>query len=176
MHFKLTLVAFAALLVAVTQAEVKAQQHAIEFNRDIRPILSDKCFACHGTDAKTRQADLRLDNDSSTKPSGSSEAAIIPGQPHKSPLILRILSQDADQKMPPASSHKRVTEREVQLLTQWISEGAKYQLHWAFEPPKLVEPTSQPASPHILNPIDAYIQARSNRLISALRNSPTKQL
>ncbi len=160
MHFKLILVAFAALLVAMTQAEVKAQQHAIEFNRDIRPILSDKCFACHGTDAKTRQADLRFDNDSSTKPSSSSEAAIIPGQPHKSPLILRILSQDADQKMPPASSHKQVTEREVQLLTQWISEGAKYQLHWAFEPPKLVEPSVQTDTTHILNPIDGYIQAR----------------
>lgn len=154
-----------------------ADEGGVQFNRDIRPILSDKCFACHGADAKTRQADLRLDTDESIGQGGSSGPAIVVGQPKKSLLIERITSSDADLKMPPESSHKQLSEQEVQLLTRWISEGAKYQLHWAFEPPRLVDPPQRTENSNsnpptsVRNSIDQFIQDR----LSSLNLQPSRE-
>ena len=108
-----------------------ATKRPVEFNRDIRPILSNKCMACHGPDEKQRKADLRLDDETSAKAS-----VIVAGDLKKSELILRITSTDADTQMPPPGSGKALTEAEITLLKQWIQSGADYQPHWAYVAPK----------------------------------------
>lgn len=105
-----------------------AEPNKLQFERDIRPILSDKCFQCHGPDAQNRQADLRLDLEEAAK-----EYAIIAGQPHESMVMQRIVSEDADELMPPPESKKELSESEIQLLQRWIAEGAEWQKHWAFD-------------------------------------------
>lgn len=122
----------------------------IVFNRDIRPILSDKCFHCHGFDEKERKGELRLDvRSEALKPAESGSIAIVPGEAMKSELIQRVLTDNPDDLMPPAKMHKPVTPAEAELLKQWIAEGAEYQGHWAFEPVQ--------ASP---GNIDHFIKAR----------------
>ncbi len=103
----------------------------LQFNRDIRPILSDNCFACHGPDGSNRQADLRLD----VREAAIDAGAIAPGKPAASTLVERIRSTDPDAVMPPPHAHKALTDRQKQLLSRWIEEGAAYQKHWAYEPP-----------------------------------------
>jgi hypothetical protein len=107
----------------------------VSFNRDIRPILSDNCFYCHGPDASHRQADLRLDNRDDAVAAG----AIVPGKPAESTLVSRINSTDADELMPPPESHKKLDAKQKELLARWIEEGAEYQLHWAYEKPVKAE-------------------------------------
>ncbi len=103
----------------------------IQFNRDIRPILAENCFACHGPDEQQRQADLRLD----VRDAAVDHAAIVPGDPEGSSLVERIFSDDPDLRMPPAESHKTLTDEQKHLLRDWIETGAEYQGHWAYEPP-----------------------------------------
>ena len=119
----------AVIWINVDSSIVKAQEQ-IDFNRDIRPILSDKCFFCHGPDSEERQADLRLDMENAAK-----ESVIVPGDLENSELIARIVSNDADEKMPPAESHKTLSADEIETLKKWIQQGAAYQQHWAFTPP-----------------------------------------
>lgn len=108
----------------------------IDFNRDIRPILSENCFQCHGFDEKARKAGLRLDDrDAATKPAKSQAIAIVPGQPENSELIARITTGDGDDLMPPADSGKKLSASQIDLLRRWIAEGAPYARHWAFIPP-----------------------------------------
>ena len=106
----------------------------IEFNRDIRPILSENCFQCHGQDAAKREAKLRLDQRESATRDRGGYAPIVPGKPQESDIILRITSQDPEERMPPAESHKSVTPAQVEHLRAWIAQGANYEKHWAFEP------------------------------------------
>ena len=103
----------------------------LAFNRDIRPILSDKCFQCHGPDKNHRKGDLRLD----VRDDAIAAKAIVPGKPDTSALIERITTTDADDLMPPAESHKSLTPAQRDTLRRWIAEGAKYEAHWAFVPP-----------------------------------------
>ncbi len=130
----LHLTALTALLLGLPALAVEK----LQFNRDIRPILSDKCFFCHGTDANHRKGDLRLDEQASAfKPAKSGEIAIVPGKPGQSALLTRIeLPEDDDDAMPPKKSGKALNSKEKALLKQWISQGAEYQGHWAFTPPK----------------------------------------
>ena len=122
------------LLIIITLAS-SAQAGKIVFNRDIRPILSDKCFHCHGFDEKERKGELRLDRrEQALKPSKSGAVAIVPGKPDESELFTRVTTTDADDLMPPSKVHKPVSKAEAALLKQWINEGADYQGHWAFEP------------------------------------------
>ncbi|MCX6853774.1 MAG: DUF1549 domain-containing protein, partial [Verrucomicrobia bacterium] len=122
---------FLFLLIAMPAA----QAGSIVFNRDIRPILSDKCFHCHGFDEKERKGELRLDRrEQALKPSESGATAIVPGKPDLSELLSRVTTTNADDLMPPAKMHKPVSKAEAALLKQWIAEGAEYQGHWAFEP------------------------------------------
>jgi hypothetical protein len=123
-------------------------QAAIEFNRDVRPILSDNCFACHGFDAKKRKADLRLDTPEGAYAAIDGVHPIKPGSPSESSVMQRILTKDQDDLMPPPDSHKKLTAAQITTLEQWIKEGAVYQKHWAFEAPRKGTLTS----------IDAYIE------------------
>ena len=121
-------------LFALTALPAAAQE--LTFNRDIRPILSDKCFACHGADEKKREAKLRLDlPETATAKNEDGKAAIVPGKADESMLWQRIITKDADDVMPPPKSHKQLNEAEKQTLRKWIEQGASYQKHWAFETP-----------------------------------------
>jgi hypothetical protein len=103
----------------------------LEYNRDIRPILAENCFYCHGQDANKRQAELRLD----VREAAVEKKAIVPGDAAGSELVKRINSADADEQMPPPASNRRLTPEQKKLLEQWIAEGAVYQTHWAFVAP-----------------------------------------
>lgn len=126
-HF---LTAIVAALLAMP-ASGHAEQPAILFNRDVRPLLSENCFHCHGPDKNHREADLRLD----VRQIAVDMGAIVPGDPDSSELIRRVESDDADERMPPAESHKSLTPQHIELLRRWIKDGALYQRHWAYEPP-----------------------------------------
>ncbi len=128
----------------------------LQYNRDIRPILSDNCFACHGPDGNKRAAELRLDDRAAAIESG----AIEPGQPEASELVERILSGDPESVMPPPASHKTLTAEQKQILQDWIRDGAEYQPHWAFVPPQSPEIPQVQQTSWIRNPIDNFILAR----------------
>ncbi len=131
---------------------------AIEFNRDIRPILSENCFACHGPDAGQRQADLRLDDhDAALAELESGRRAIVPGNVDESELVRRITSSGEAEQMPPADSAKKLAPRQIELLTRWIKEGAAWQGHWAFLPVHKTQPAEPSESSQ---PIDQFIRAR----------------
>src|SRR5262249_18208926 len=105
----------------------------VDYNRDIRPILSNNCFKCHGPDPKERQAGLRLDlRSEALKPTESGRKAIVPGKPAASALIRRINSTKQDFVMPPSESNKKLTPTEKELLQRWIEQGAEYQGLWSF--------------------------------------------
>ncbi|MCB1277538.1 PSD1 and planctomycete cytochrome C domain-containing protein [Prosthecobacter sp.] len=130
----------------------------LDFNRDIRPILSDNCFACHGFDAKKRKADLRLDVPEGAFTAIEGAFPIKPGDADASTIIQRILSHDEDDVMPPPDTNKKVKPEQVEILKRWIKEGAQYKKHWSFEAPVKTAPL-QVKGP-VSNPIDAFIQAR----------------
>ena len=128
----------------------------IDFSRDIRPILSDNCFRCHGPDAENREADLRLD----VRNDAIDASAIVPGEPDASEILKRIVSKDKDTVMPPPSTEKTISADELMLLQTWVAEGAEYSEHWAFVPPK------RPEVPRVKNgglpgnPIDDFVAAK----------------
>lgn len=131
---------------------------AIEFNRDIRPILSENCFACHGPDAGQRQADLRLDvHEAALAELASGKRAIVPGNLEESELARRIASSDEAEQMPPADSTKKLTPQQIELLTRWIKEGASWEGHWSFLPVQKTQPAEPSESSQ---PIDQFIRAR----------------
>jgi hypothetical protein len=129
----------------------------LSFNRDIRPILSSKCFACHGFDAKKRQADLRLDTPDGATAEHEGVRAIAPGDLAKSELWRRVMSTDEDEMMPPPTSNKKLTAEEKGLLKRWIEQGAKYQKHWAFES---IQRPAVPQGASGSAAIDAFINER----------------
>ncbi|MGH7171837.1 MAG: DUF1553 domain-containing protein [Gemmataceae bacterium] len=142
----------------------------IEFNRDIRPILSDNCFRCHGPDRARRKADLRLDTEAGAFADLGGSRALVHGEPDKSELLRRVAAVNVRERMPPAKSGRRLTERQVQLLRRWIEQGAKWQAHWSFLAPKRpplprVRDTAWPR-----NAIDYFILERLER--EGLRPSP----
>ena len=122
----------------------------IEFNRDVRPILSDNCFYCHGPDKGHREADLRLDLRDEALKAG----AITPGKIADSELVARILTEDEDDLMPPSDSHKKLTPNQKEILKKWIEQGASYQRHWAYEKPVKAD------VPAGKNPVDHLVQKR----------------
>jgi len=134
---KWMLVALMALAIcpAVQAADVGLPD-VVEFNRDIRPILSDNCFFCHGPDKNKRKADLRLDTAEGLSGKPGEPGAVVPGKPADSELFRRITSTDPEQKMPPAESGKSLTPRDIALLKKWIEQDAKFEGHWAFLPIK----------------------------------------
>ncbi len=132
----------------------------VAFARDIRPILAEKCFRCHGPDAKQRKGKLRLDNRrDATAPAASGSPAIVPGNLDESELYQRITAEDPDQRMPPAQSGKSLSTEEIARLKAWIEEGAEYQGHWAFVPPTRPELPAVTDPGWCRNPIDFFVLA-----------------
>jgi len=134
-------------------ALLTAADGKLDFNRDVRPILSDKCFQCHGPDEKTLKGDVRLDERSSAV----SAKAIVPGSPELSEALARILSDDPDEIMPPPKTKKTVSPADAEILRRWIAEGAEYKGHWAFEP---IAATETGDGQH---PVDQFVRAELQR-------------
>ena len=132
----------------------KPGERVVEFNRDVRPILADACFACHGFDAKSRKAKLRLDTPEGAFALRKDLYPIKPGDPKGSEVWNRITSVNADSVMPPPEHNKQLTAAQKETIRLWIAQGAKYQKHWAFEA------ISRPPVPAGRNPVDAFIAAR----------------
>jgi hypothetical protein len=141
-------------------APVHAAGDEVLFNRDVRPILSEKCFACHGFDAKKREADLRLDTFEGATADIDGFRAVVPGDPAKSEMWQRITTTDEDDMMPPKKARKTLSDREKAVLKKWIEQGAKYQKHWAFEPPLRAELPAVKNAGWVHNPIDRFVLAR----------------
>ncbi len=145
----------AAILVALFLASARAGAQP-EYNRDIRPILAENCFACHGPDSASRKAQLRLDQ----RDAAIKAEAIVPGSPDKSALVQRICATDLKEIMPPAKTLKKLTAAQKDLLKRWIASGAAYQQHWSFIPPKRPAVPVVKNTQWVRNPIDAFILAR----------------
>ena len=133
----------------------------VDFNREVRPILSENCFKCHGFDPATRKADRRLDTREGALADIDGVRAIVPGQLAQSDVAVRIHSTEKDEQMPPPKSGKKLTPAQIAVLDKWIAQGAQYAVHWAFvkpvqaPPPQIPNPKSE-----IRNPLDAFIRAR----------------
>ncbi len=148
----------ACMWMAPSQAFLTAAE--IDFDRDVRPILSDHCFQCHGPDAAQRKADLRLDTEAGALADLGGHRAIVPGDPKTSELVRRITAADPDERMPPADSARQLSAAQISTLERWIAAGAKWQSHWSFIPP------ARPNAPAVKeihwprNEVDAFILAR----------------
>ncbi|MEM9017862.1 MAG: DUF1549 domain-containing protein, partial [Verrucomicrobiota bacterium] len=142
-----------------TNGEFAAHATKIEFNRDIRPILSDKCIFCHGPDAAERKADLRLDTEEGAMRDLGGYAAIVRGDVEASELVARIHDDDPDMVMPPPESSRRLTPEEKELLGRWIEQGAAWQQHWSFEMPERRELPSLNDEAWAINEIDHFVLA-----------------
>lgn len=143
------------LTAACLLGTLSASAEKVQFNRDIRPIFSDTCYACHGPDENKIKGGLRLDSLEAARKGGKSgEAAIIPGKPESSEVMKRLRTDDADDHMPPAEFHKVLSKDQIALVERWIKEGAEYQGHWAFQSP--VKP-AVPSTPAAGNAIDAFL-------------------
>lgn len=126
--------------------------HAVDYQRDVQPIFAEHCAQCHGVDEKTREAEYRLDiAEIALKGGESGKAAIVAGKPDESELIRRIVSQDSDMLMPPPEHNKPLSASQIEILRQWITEGAKFEKHWSFTAPQKTE------LPAAANPIDAFV-------------------
>jgi hypothetical protein len=138
---------------------------AIEFNREILPILVENCFTCHGPDAGERKAELRLDTHEGALGKGESgDVAVVPGKSAESAVIARIFSKDRDEVMPPPKSKHQLTAAQKDLLKRWIDEGAGWGKHWAYETPRTPAiPEVRTAKPVVRNPIDNFVLARLER-------------
>ena len=160
------------VIMAFAVQNASAAEAKIDFNRDIRPILSDNCYACHGPDESHREGGFRLDRkDSAFGKADSDSVVIVPGKPEASELIVRIVTDDVDLRMPPADSTKSLSEDQIDLLKRWVEQGATWQEHWAFIPPVKREPPTVSRADWVRNPIDSFILKRLD--YEWLKPSPT---
>jgi hypothetical protein len=159
--FRRNLVILTFACLAIFAPFIAAAENTVRYRRDILPILSDRCFKCHGPDSAARKAGLRLDRpDAATAVLDSGVTAIVPGKPADSAVVERIMSKDPDEMMPPPDSGKVLSDAERALLKRWIEQGAKYEKHWAFVAP--VRPTVPEVKKRDLvhNPIDNFVIAK----------------
>ncbi|MCP4510047.1 MAG: hypothetical protein GY826_27035, partial [Fuerstiella sp.] len=126
---------FAGFSVATVDVVAQDVRESVDFTRDVRPILSNACFHCHGPDEDTREAELRLDQRDGLFEHRDEYTIVNPGDHSGSELIRRILSHDPDEVMPPADSTKSLTEQQKRILVRWVEQGAEWNEHWAFVPP-----------------------------------------
>jgi cytochrome c553 len=140
--------------LALQSAASKAEK--LGYNRDIRPLLAENCFRCHGPDSAARKAGLRLDQ----RAAAMKAAVLAPGRPGDSELVRRIFSDDADDMMPPPAVHKTLTTEQKDRMRQWIAEGAEYQPHWSFIAPSRPQPPAAPDPAWVRTPIDNFVLAK----------------
>lgn len=157
----LLLLCAACLLTCAMQADESTRKATVklEYNRDIRPILAENCFACHGPDSAARKGGLRLDQ----RDAAIKKKAIVPGKVTESELVARLHSGDSEEVMPPPTSHKKLTDSQKKLLEQWIAQGAEYQSHWSLIPPVRPAIPSVKNASWVKNPIDAFVLAELER-------------
>lgn len=141
-------------LLAMPMAVIAEEK--LEYNRDIRPILFENCFACHGADSASRKGDLRLDQ----RDAALEMQAIVPGNVEESALIQRILSEEPEEVMPPPATKKSLTSEQKEILKRWVSQGAEYQPHWSFIAPVRPVPPAVQNSGWVKNPIDSFVLSR----------------
>ncbi len=141
----------------------------ISFNEHVRPILSDRCFACHGPDADNQASQFRLDSQEASRMNLAQDGeparyGIVPGKPEESLMMIRIQHEDPNERMPPLAAKKKgVSDEEVAILRQWILNGATYETHWAFVPPSKPVPPAVKQSAWIKNDIDRFVLAQLER-------------
>src|SRR5689334_21532207 len=132
-----------------------------DYLRDVRPILADNCFRCHGADEQSRKAELRLDvRESAVRGGDSGDPAIVPGKPDASQLIHRITSRDESEQMPPPDAKSHLTPAQIETLSKWIANGAQYQIHWALVPPRKPPLPTVPDKHWGVNEIDQFVLSR----------------
>jgi mono/diheme cytochrome c family protein len=154
----------ALLLCAALAGPARAEAPPVEFNRDVRPILADACFQCHGPDRARRKAGLRLDTEEgATADLGEGTRAVFPGRPEQSELLRRVTSTDDTQRMPPPRSGRALTPAQVEVLRRWVEQGAKWQKHWAFLTPRRLPLPAVNDRGWVRNPIDSFVLARLER-------------
>jgi hypothetical protein len=162
-----SLLIFGAGFVGIEASRAVAAENPVpqlvEFNRDIRPILSDTCFTCHGPDVANRKTKLRFDTEASAFADLDGHRAIVPGNLEKSEMFKRITAQDEAVRMPPVYSGRKLTERQIDLIRGWIEQGAKWQKHWSFIPPIQPQLPSVKDKSWPRNPIDFFILDRLER-------------
>jgi hypothetical protein len=149
-----------ALVAACMATDAARADEPIDFSRDVRPILSDKCFFCHGPDPTHREADLRLDLFSETDGVRGAEDVIVLGHPEESLLLERVCAEDEADRMPPTDSGKELTPEQTETLKRWIAEGVEYQPHWSLIPPERPELPAVKDVAWSRNPIDRFVLAR----------------
>jgi hypothetical protein len=159
-------IALALALAVFAAAPSVSADEPVSFSYDVLPILSDKCFHCHGPDPKHREADLRLD----VREAALEHGAFVPGKSGASELVRRIVSTDADEQMPPPASNRVLTKAQIDILKRWIDQGAPWGKHWAFETPMRPEVPKVQAADWPRNPIDAFVLARLEK--EKLKPSP----
>jgi mono/diheme cytochrome c family protein len=142
----------------------------VDFARQVRPILAESCFECHGPDPAGRKGDLRLDSRGDVFADRGGYRLVVPGHPEESELIARITAAGSDEVMPPAHSRRKLTREQVELLARWVAEGAAWNEHWAFAPPPRHDPPGVANPGWCRNPIDRFILARLER--EGLKPSP----
>jgi mono/diheme cytochrome c family protein len=150
-------------VVGLMAAEPTVGGGKVDFNRDIRPILSDVCFHCHGPDENQREAELRLDIKTGAFAARDGSKTIVPGKPGSSELIRRITAADPDDRMPPADAERKLSPAQIELFRRWIAQGAEWKQHWSFVAPQRSPLPTVKNKSWIANPIDAYILARLER-------------
>ncbi len=158
---RVCVIGLAGMVGVITSAAGYVPAAGPDFTRDVRPILSEHCFKCHGPDDAARQANLRLDiRQSAMARSESGNVPIVPGKPNSSEVVRRIFSKDADALMPPPAANKPLTEAKKRILRDWIASGAEYKTHWAFLPPREAPVPSVRRTDWPRNPIDRFVLAR----------------
>jgi Protein of unknown function (DUF1553)/Protein of unknown function (DUF1549)/Planctomycete cytochrome C len=146
-------------LISLVLAASGAGADPVRYGRDVRPILAEHCFACHGPDSAARKAKLRLD----VRDVAVARGAFVPGKPAESKLVARICSEDPGEIMPPPKTKKQLTVQEKELLRRWIADGADYEAHWAFVPPARLALPAVRNGAWVRNPIDRFVLARLDR-------------
>lgn len=147
-------------LVATLGPQVRAAQPDVDFTRDIRPILSEYCFTCHGPDDQKRKAKYRVDTREGAYRSSDNQALIVPGKSSDSDFYQRLVSPDDDELMPPAKTGRKLSAAQIALVRRWIDAGAPWNEHWAFVPPRRPAEPSLPDSERARNPIDRFVLAK----------------
>ncbi len=156
--------AFLQLLCVLALPWALTAAPKVDFNKEVRSILSDRCFSCHGPDEANRKVGLRLDTEEGAKKARGKHIPVIPGDPANSEIIKRIAAEKPGLRMPPvASGRKALTEKEIATIKQWIAQGADWQSHWAFVPPQSPAIPKPKAAALAKNPIDKFILARLER-------------